>query len=565
MRRIHVGQLTRRSQRFVIAVVLGAQLTASAEDFRSAPWQQSHSQSENFAPPANTTQTFELRMRRLEATNRTIFEQLEQERRMRQQLQADLHRQHMPRNGNHPIPFEHAGTQRIGNAPAREMPYRVTSQSQLEIPEPGNEEHYDEWEEEFEEEESEEIPLVGVFGEEGFELRTCDREFSLRFRLLDQTDYKVFAPGDQNPSAITGLYIPRVRLYFEGNLTEPIEYEVSLQRSLEGQFDLLDANFNVKVLDEKLQFRFGRTLAPYSYTWYDHLEQYFIAPERPLYPLNFGLSRSAGIVAHGFLRDEQLQYAVGGFDGRLSGIADNNTTQEAVGYLNLRPFLHSPGMPALKFLNIGGSITGGKTTLPQEPLPLRTSVQSSENDEAASSASAVLLEWNEGVTGFGGRIQGAIHLAWYYQQWSFEAEVQSGRSHLLNPESGASVPNTATGFHTSLAYMLTGETVEGRTTVVPLRPFDPRCGGLGAVEVYGRVSHLNIDKSVFEADLANPEHWSNDASLIDVGFNWYWNQYVKFYFVWQHAQFGSPVLVNEHEDRFSKSVDLFWMRAQVYF
>jgi hypothetical protein len=32
------------------------------------------------------------------------------------------------------------------------------------------------------------------------------------------------------------------------------------------------------------------------------------------------------------------QYSVGWYDGRVAGLADNNTTSDAVGYINFRPF-----------------------------------------------------------------------------------------------------------------------------------------------------------------------------------------------------------------------------------
>ena len=32
--------------------------------------------------------------------------------------------------------------------------------------------------------------------------------------------------------------------------------------------------------------------------------------------------------------------------------------------------------------------------------------------------------------------------------------------------------------------------------------------------------------------------------MVDVGFNWYLNKFVKVYFDWEHAMFGSPVVYN---------------------
>jgi phosphate-selective porin OprO and OprP len=43
--------------------------------------------------------------------------------------------------------------------------------------------------------------------------------------------------------------------------------------------------------------------------------------------------------------------------------------------------------------------------------------------------------------------------------------------------------------------------------------------------------------------------------MVDVGFNWYLNKFVKVYFDWDHAIFGTPVLY--YTDRFQKSKGLF--------
>ena len=129
--------------------------------------------------------------------------------------------------------------------------------------------------------EPEEWPLRAAFGD-GFTFTSPDDEYQLRVRVLDQTDFKDFIPNNQVP-ATSGLYIPRVRFYFEGQLTKLFEYEVSIQRSVDGVWDLLDGNVNV-LADPRFQVRFGRMLLPYSYDWYDHLEQFFITPERGPFP-----------------------------------------------------------------------------------------------------------------------------------------------------------------------------------------------------------------------------------------------------------------------------------------
>jgi phosphate-selective porin OprO/OprP len=408
------------------------------------------------------------------------------------------------------------------------------------------------------------IPLRAFFND-GFSFESSDGEYLLNIHLMNQTDFKVFAPGNQEP-ARSGLYNPRFRVYFEGHLQKPFEYELSIQRSVEGAFDVLDANLNFHPCDQ-FQIKFGRFLVPYSYDWYDHLEQYFITPERSLFPLNFGLAREVGLMAWGSLFDKRVQYALGGFDGQLIGLADNNTTRDAVGYVNFLPFRQSTEYPGLRFLNIGGSIALGQQAFDVTPLPLRTSVQSSDNDEAAQAASAIFLDYNPGVVAHGGRAQGAIHAAWYVKHLSLEAEWQIGRFGLRRPDAPAAITIPVSGYHISLSYFITGEEVEGRKAVKPLRPLYGGEGswGPGAIEPFIRYSQLDISDRVFTDGFADPEKWTKNAYVIDTGWNWYWNQYIKFYFDWQLSVYGSPVLLNEGEHKFSRVDNLFWARCQIYY
>jgi phosphate-selective porin OprO and OprP len=405
------------------------------------------------------------------------------------------------------------------------------------------------------------LPLIAKF-DDGVAFATPDDEFELRLRMMQQTDAKLFVPTDQEP-ARSGLYIPRFRMYFEGRISRSYEYELSLQRSVEGSFDVLDASVTFTP-SEELQIQFGRFLVPFSYAWYDHLEQYFMAPERALFPLNFGLSREAGVMVHGELDEGEFQYAVGAFSGQLTGLADTNTTRDVVGYVNWRPFADDRNS-GLSHLNIGGSGSFGDQAFPGEMLPLRTSIQSSENDDAANSASSIFLDFEDDVELLGGRNTAAVHLAWYEQQWSLESEVQYARVQMRTPTANPYVQ--ALGYNVGVSYFVTGEEVTGRSIVVPLNPFDPASGkcGTGAIEPYARFSHLTLDDNVFTAGLADPDAWTRTASMIDMGWNWYPNRYVKLYFDWQIALFDSPVLVDAATGEQVNESHTLWARAQVFF
>ncbi len=394
----------------------------------------------------------------------------------------------------------------------------------------------------------------------GVTIATHDEEFELRIRVMEQTDFKLFLPTNQEP-ARPGAYIPRFRTYFEGHISHSYEYELSLQRSVEGTFDLLDASINFSPHDA-FQIKVGRFIVPYSYDWFDHLEQYFMAPERGLYPLNFGLSREAGAMLWGDIDEGRLKYAFGVFSGQLTGLADSNTTRDMVGYLNARPF---HGAPLWEYFNVGLSGAFGDQAFPGEALPLRSSIQSSENDEAANAASSVFLEFDEEVEVLGQRNQGALHAAWYLGGMSLESEVEVGKF-------GYSKAGTATnvhvfGYHVAASYFLTGEQVTGRSIVVPHRPFAPRSGayGPGAIEPFVRYSYLTLGDEVFTDGLADEAESTRSLSMVDTGVNWYPNRYIKLYLNWQASLYDSPVLIERETGQRVRQSHTLWARLQVFF
>ncbi|WP_337177037.1 porin [Paludisphaera sp.] len=513
-------------------------------------------------PPRAPEPSLDSRLRDLESMNRAILERLdrsERERRAADERYRTLEekyddlRRRLADGEAEGIPTGPPG-EAVDEAPG----------GFLDMPPLGNEAWHPARDDESGEGGGRNFDARGFFGDEGFGLSTWDDEYQLRFRILDQTDFKVFSPGDQRPAS-SGLYIPRVRVYFEGRLTRLFDYEVSIQRSVEGVWDLLDGNVDINI-DPRFRLRFGRMLVPYSYDWYDHLEQYFITPERSLFPLNFGLSRSAGLLAHGRLFDERLQYAVGGYGGHLAGLADENTTRDAVAYVNFKPFLQTERFPLLRDLNLGVSGYLGAQAIPQHPLPLRTSLQSSENDEAARRATSIFLEFNEDAYLSGPHEAGAAHLAWYVGGMSFEAEWQTSRDRYTRagiPFRLFSIP--VTGSHFTLAYFITGERVRDRSRVDPLRPFDPtrNSWGPGAVELFARFSDLQLGEEVFRAGLADRERWTRGMGMTDVGLNWYLTSYLKIYLDWQRSYYDTPVELDP--GRRSGVNDLFWIRGQLYY
>ena len=222
----------------------------------------------------------------------------------------------------------------------------------------------------------------------------------------------------------------------------------------------------------------------------------------------------------------------------------------------------------MRNLQCGGSVDLGNEKQALSPAVLRTNrspgADAVDSPVASNAASLPFLAFFPGVLERGTRDLWEAHLAYYYGGLSLVTTLEGGHESYSN----AFGPRThvpISGWSIQSGYLLTGETIRDRTNIQPLRPFDMREGrhGCGAWEVTARYSQLDVDSRIFSAGLADSKLWTNHAKLIDVGCNWYLNQFVKVYFDWEHAMFGSPVFSSTGS--FQRSSDLFWIRTQLYF
>lgn len=403
--------------------------------------------------------------------------------------------------------------------------------------------------------------LKGVF-DEGFKWKTEDGEYDLQFHQETQLDVRAY--GDPHPDPVNrfGFYIARMRFIFNGHLTKPIEYNVSINKGT-GSLDLLDAYLNFNY-DKRFQFRFGRYRVPYTYDWYALSNQFLVTPERSVFAINYGYNRNFAAMLHGELLDEEVDYAIALATGPRNSYFDTNADKDLLAYLNIRPFRNLTGWEDFQNFQVGGSMAYGSQN--QDPLPVsfRTSANASESPGTVEGVPA-FLELNGNVTERGLRELWELHAAWYWQQLSLLGAWDHGFNTYGFTNSAAQVRLPTSGYHVQVGYFLTGEEVERRTFVEPLRPFDPSRGlhGPGAIELAFRYDHFQVGQEVFSQGLANPADWTNQVDTTDIGVNWYLNKYVKIDFDWQHSSYGRPVTYAP--GRQHTHSDLFWTRFQIYF
>ena len=432
--------------------------------------------------------------------------------------------------------------------------------------------------------------------DEGIEFSSEDDEFKLNFHNLTQAEFRSFPSQDQGQLK-DQFFIPRQRWYFTGQATKNVEFYTVINRGY-GALDLLDAFLTLNISqtltnraateagsgaqgadgrttvdrargsDPQVRFRVGRMKTPYLYEYFSIAEGDLIAPERSIYAGNLAGNRQDGAMLLGDILQDRVGYAAGIFNGPRRSFQDNNSDKDLFFYLNTRPFLQSESLPALKYLNLGGSVNGGYEHNPTQPTVFTTANDETSSNATASSLSPAFLTLNNNVMEEGKRVQYAGHLAYFYKSFMLLGEYGGGTAGYGfsgKPNSTTQIP--LQGYMVQASYFLTGEQLTRRVNVVhPLNDFGFKDGkfGFGAFEVHGRFSELDLGKQLFAAGFADPNLWSNRASATDVGMNWYLNYFTKIYFDWQHAFYGNPVTTGS-SNRFMSTTDLFWLRFQVFF
>lgn len=400
----------------------------------------------------------------------------------------------------------------------------------------------------------------------GFVLQTKDSEYELRVNGLLQVDSRNYGQPNQSP-VINDFDIPRARLYFSGRMTRPVEYQVSIQRTT-NNFDLLNAYVNFRY-DDRLQLRFGRFRAPYTYEWAKLSTWELPLPERSPFALNFGPNRQVGFMVWGNTFKNRLEYAVGMFGGARNSYQDFNSSKDVMAFLDYRPFVQTDS--PLKLLSVGGSVDAGQQNNPLNPALLRGSTNGSSSTLTSGAGDGIIavpfLAFNNNVKERGARALYELHATYFYKGLSLYGAWESGFNDFSLTTPGATpVHLPVSGYFVQAAYILTGETLEKRTLIEPRHPFNLRASkfGLGAFEVQARYSALEVGREVFTGGLADPNLWANRLNQLDLGFNWYMTKNVKFYFDWEHAMFSQPVYFRPGPGLY-KASDLYWLRLQFYY
>jgi phosphate-selective porin OprO/OprP len=272
-----------------------------------------------------------------------------------------------------------------------------------------------------------------------------------------------------------------------------------------------------------MRVRFGQFKEPYSLEGVNS-DQYFDFNERSLWVANLLQLEDLGVMVHGKLWAQRLEYGLGVFNGRGANQDDTNDQKEIVGQLTLVPFrgLDSPWWKGLHL-----SVSGADSKMEDD---LKTA-------SFKTAARTTFWAFASTVTPQGHKTRTSAEIEWYMGPGSLKGGVH--RVALNTLQLGALEKDLAIGgWVVSGNYVLTGENKPRNKPVIPAAEFNPAKHGWGAIEVNVRYEQFRGPRDLFEQGF-----FTGTPAVVSwtTGFNWHLNRHMKSLVHYQDTRFDDPI------------------------
>ena len=370
-------------------------------------------------------------------------------------------------------------------------------------------------------------PRVGS-DKDGFYLKSASGDFQLKLRGYLQTDGRFFLEDDTKP-ATDQFLLRRVRPIFEGKVYKYFDFRIMPDFG-NGKVELQDGYLELSYWPQA-KLRAGKFKGPVGL---ERLQSGtdILFVERAL-PTNLVPNRDLGFQLHGDVLNGALSYAVGVFNGVPDGASSDGDTgddKEFEGRVFSHPFKGSDIKP-LEGLGVGVAGSFGETegTLPSFKSPGQNTFFSYRATSTAGGA-------HYRIAPQGYYYWGPLGLLGEYVVSAQDVKNGTGLKKLQNKT-----------WQVAASYVVTGETASYKG-VNPKRPFDPRNGAWGALEIAARYSDLSVDKDAFPT-FADPAVSARKARAWAAGVNWYLNKGVKVVLDYEQTKFdGGAASGADRED-----------------
>ena len=377
------------------------------------------------------------------------------------------------------------------------------------------------------------IPLEARY-KDGFCLAASDEEMvSLCIGGLLQADYRYFKYDNEDPDK-NGFDLRRVRMLLKGSMLRHFDYKFEYEFEGAGSRRLLDAYVDANLLEEA-SFRVGQFKTPYSFEWLTKDKNLVFAERSMGAYLTPG--RDLGVMAHGSLWQDAINYGIGLFNG--DGMDDATTgdedSPEWVGRLVVSPFKNWKH-PELGHLQVGGSFGYAKIDRTNVNVSVKTTGLT-PFFTVASSAKFNIIRDADTRTRYGAEFA-----------WTYGPLLLSGEYFQLNfkdiTTSADQFDAKLDDYYVSLLWMITGENPVILNGI--LQPIQPNQsiwnGGWGGLGLAMRYDVFEADESVYD-NLIIVGNSVAQAKAYSVALNWYLDPYVKFILDYTRTDFDQPLLI----------------------
>jgi phosphate-selective porin OprO/OprP len=371
---------------------------------------------------------------------------------------------------------------------------------------------------------------------DGFSIKSADGKFAVRLKGLVQTDGRFFLDDNAVPVTNT-FFLRRARPILEATVGKYLEMRLQPDFG-QGTTVLFDAYTDVKV-SPAFAVRVGKFKPPVDLERLQSASDIVFA-ERSL-ATNLAPNRDVGLQISGDISSGLLAWQAGIFNGVPdlgNGDGDVSDAKDFVGRVFLQPFKSG----SLRGLGVGiAGSTGlerGTTAAPQLAA-YRTGGQQTWFRYASSTTAPASNAFADGA-----RQRLAPQAYFYTGALGIHGEYITSWQE-VNRNTFATVKLKHTAWQATGSFFLTGEKNSWRSAA-PKKPFDPKAGTFGAVELAARYSELSIDDATFPA-YANPATTPSKARAWAVGLNWYLAKSIKTVLDYERTTFAGGAGTEDRE------------------
>jgi phosphate-selective porin OprO/OprP len=340
-------------------------------------------------------------------------------------------------------------------------------------------------------------------------------EYAVRLRGLLMVDGRFFPSDEANP-VTNSFFLRRARPILEATLGKHLEFRVMPDFG-QGMTVLFDAYTDVKV-SPAFAVRVGKFKAPVSLERLQSASDIVFA-ERA-FPSGLAPNRDVGLQFSGDISKGRFAWQAGVFNGVPDlGNGDNDVSdaKDFVGRVFIQPFSAGP----LTGLGVGvGASTGLErgTTAAPALATYRTPGQQTFFRYASSTTTPATNVFADGR-------RSRLYPQAYFYTGSFGVIGEYAESWQTVTRTGTSAKLRHTAWQVTGSIFLTGEKNSFKS-IAPKKPFDPKAGTWGAVELAAQCSEILLDDATFPT-FASPASAPGKARAWGVGINWYLARGVK--------------------------------------